>query len=256
MLTGLAKTTPLEVSVAAPLGPNINKQLQKATQDTTSATRVQQILSTVDDALSLQAIQQLEQATIPSFQPIIDYLLEWESTLVSLVEEQHNLVKQDLERRNHYEVKLEKLRKKHESIESQIFEKGEGASPRKARGLQKLTEKLSRNQDKTKAAVEKHEASAGKLCTLIHQACHHVYRDLYPLLDKYMRFRGDAAAAHNELSSHQMLSSLENTMVAFQVACSNTDEEQEEKEIRVGASSSDRKLAPLAPGEKQNLPEV
>lgn len=102
---------------------------------------------------------------------VVDYRIEWERVISSRVDKGLEETGKLHARLNHYENKVEGLRKKVNSKED---------SPK---GIpKKLQEKLDRNEKKLDGAWKEHERSASKLCDLLEQVTARGWKDLAPLV--------------------------------------------------------------------------
>jgi uncharacterized protein YoxC len=134
---------------------------------------------------SLASVHQVftQNANISSQQyqeKIIKYVKEWEQTVTERVDDglkKTNVLYQKL---NHYQNKIDSLRKKVNAMEDMGKE-----SPTK------LNQKLTRNEAKVKQSWELHEASASTLCNLLEEVTKGGWKDLHPLVMAALRWEVD-----------------------------------------------------------------
>lgn len=135
-----------------------------------------------DTLLNLMAIQQFGSAHAVTNQReydvhVLTLAMDWEQAVTERID--HDLIKvRKLQGdRDHYEKKVEFLRKRYNELESKgkVSPKGQVA-------------KLERNEGKLKEAFVAHEAEAGRLCTLIEEVTRHGWIELYTLCRNYMKW--------------------------------------------------------------------
>jgi hypothetical protein len=155
---------------------------------------------------SLTSVHQLatEKAKVDAEQyqnNVIDYAIEWEKIVTTRVDE--GLKKNNVlhARLNHYQNKIEVLRKKVNAGES----KGKETPT-------KLSVKLTRNEDKTKQAWKLHEESASNLCNLIDEITTGGWKDLYPLVTETLQW--ELGRATREYDVYGKLSEVEKDMAS------------------------------------------
>ena len=102
---------------------------------------------------------------------VVDYCIEWERVVTSLVDEGIKVTKKLHEGLLHYEKKVEILRRNVNSKE----DSGKRVSA-------KLKEKSDRNETKLENAWKAHESSASMLCNLLEQVTKRGWKDLAPLV--------------------------------------------------------------------------
>jgi hypothetical protein len=108
---------------------------------------------------------------------VIDYCVEWEAIVSSRVDKKADDTKKLREMFNHYQDKVDALRKKILLQET----KGKPAN-------NSLVEKLQRNEEKLDEACELYESTALPLCVLIEEIVQYGHEDLYPLIQSTMKF--------------------------------------------------------------------
>jgi hypothetical protein len=155
---------------------------------------------------SLSSVHQLatEKARVGAQQyqkKIIYYAIEWEQIVTTRVDEdmKKNKVLQDY--LNHYQNKVDTLRKKVNTAESKGKE-----SPAK------LSEQLTRNEDKLKDSWQAHEESASTLCNLLDEITTGGWKDLYPLVIAALQW--EVGRATGEPDVYRKLSEVEKGMTS------------------------------------------
>lgn len=113
-------------------------------------------------------------------QHVVSYAVEWEQAVTERVDRELKHVRKLQGDRDHYEKKVENLRKKANDIEA----KGKQSPAAQV-------EKLSRNEDKLKEAFILHEAEAGRLCALIETVTRDGWLELYNLCRNYMKWESN-----------------------------------------------------------------
>jgi hypothetical protein len=183
---------------------------------------------------------------------VVDYVIEWENIVVTNVDVKLKEVKELKKSRSHYEDKVINLR---ETINKQ---ESVGKSP----GT--MTEKLTRNEGKLKAAWEAHEAAAGRLCVLIETVEQQGWKDLYPLVMSTMKWEADRAAAENENFS-KLRDTMDKMTLTFQnsnkmTAATKTDEKaaavETDDEAPADETDTDKKAAAAITDDESSAPEV
>ena len=111
---------------------------------------------------------------------IIDYIVEWENVVSSRVDKEMKDVNELRKTYNHYQVKVDGLRKKVNSAQA----KGKSVNDATA-------EKLKRNEDKLDEASDEFEEAAAPLCYLFEEVVHNAYKDLYPLVLTMMEWESE-----------------------------------------------------------------
>ena len=152
---------------------------------------------------------------------IIDYVIEWESIISKRVDA--SLAENGTlhERLNHYQNKVENLRKKTVALE----DKGKPVN----RGL---SVKLERNEAKLDQAWIAYERHASKLCRLLEEVTRNGgWKDLYPVAASLMTW--ETRRASEEFDIYAMLTQTKERMG------NNFVEHNVEPEIQVPAEASD-----------------
>mmetsp|Transcript_8841 Transcript_8841/g.10359 ORF Transcript_8841/g.10359 Transcript_8841/m.10359 type:complete len:388 (-) Transcript_8841:82-1245(-) len=108
---------------------------------------------------------------------VVDFVTEWEKIVAEQVGSGLKQVKKLASDRLHYERKIEKLRNRANELEI----KGR-TSPNA------VVERLSRNENKLKQAFAVHEKEASRLCALLEAITHDGYKDLYTLVNNYIKW--------------------------------------------------------------------
>ena len=106
---------------------------------------------------------------------VVDYVTEWEAILTKKIEGEVKYTQKLQKNLQHYETKVEKLRKQQAAKE----EKGKPLQPAE-------TEKLQRNETKLKESYEEYEAVATQTSHLLDEATRQGWKDLHPLLKSLM----------------------------------------------------------------------
>ena len=108
---------------------------------------------------------------------VLAYCIEWESVVSTRVDKDVLDIKKLREMFNHYQDKVDSLRKKVNGQET----KGKSINAT-------LSEKLQRNEEKLDEASGLYEASARPLCVLIEEVVQYGYKDLFPFIVAIMKF--------------------------------------------------------------------
>jgi hypothetical protein len=119
---------------------------------------------------------------------VIDYIAEWERIVTTRVDAELKEAKKLRETFNHYQTKVDGLRKKVNDLEA----KEKKPSPAQ-------TEKLERNEKKLDDASKEYEAYAGRLCILLEEVTACAWKDLIPLLQALMKWEAGRAAHEAEV---------------------------------------------------------
>jgi hypothetical protein len=108
---------------------------------------------------------------------LLDYLLEWELVVTTRVDKELKECKKLRDTYNHYNDKVESLRKKVIAMEN----KGKVAN-------EALATKVKRNEEKLDEASGDYESAAAPLCYLMEEVVHMAYKDLQPLVVSMMQW--------------------------------------------------------------------
>jgi hypothetical protein len=108
---------------------------------------------------------------------VLAYCIEWETVVSTRVDKDVLDIKKLRDMFNHYQDKVDALRKKVNGQETK------GKSINAA-----LLEKLQRNEEKLDEASGLYESSARPLCVLIEEVVQYGYKDLYPFIVAIMKF--------------------------------------------------------------------
>jgi hypothetical protein len=128
---------------------------------------------------------------------VVDFVTEWEQIITERVESGLKRVRKLASDRLHYERKIETLRNKANELEI----KGR-TSPTA------VVERLSRNEGKLKQAFTVHEKEASQLCALMESITHEGYKDLYTLVNNYIRWEINRVGRENNITD-QMSATLD-----------------------------------------------
>ena len=108
---------------------------------------------------------------------VLAYCIEWETVISTRVDKDVLDVKKLREMFNHYQDKVDALRKK---VNVQEI-KGKSVNAT-------ISEKLQRNEEKLDEASGLYESFARPLCVLIEEVVQYGYKDLYPFIVAIMKF--------------------------------------------------------------------
>jgi hypothetical protein len=155
------------------------------------STESQDSFATVDHAIETRV-----QSDMQKFQRnIIDYALEWEDIVTTRVDSDLKDTTKLNERLNHYQNKVEGIRKKVNAKESKLVSRGKDPSATPT----KLNQKLERNEAKLNHAWKAHEASASKLCNLMEEATQRGWKDLFPLVKAAIDWQAETASGEYDI---------------------------------------------------------
>jgi Skp family chaperone for outer membrane proteins len=143
---------------------------------------------------------------------VIDYVVEWESITTTLIDEELKENKKLRESFQHYQNKVETLRKK---VNTKV-KKGKDTPDKEA-------DRLERNADKLKLASSAYETAAKKLKRLIEEAVRHGWKDLYPLIQATLKWDMDRSE-----SEHETYSKLKTSIVRLESAYRGRERTQAE----------------------------
>lgn len=130
---------------------------------------------------------------------VLAYAIEWEAVVTKKLDKEIKNVQQLQNRRRHYDAKVDKLRRRVNTMESRGKET---PAP--------LTEKLVRNEQKLTNAWETHEKQSSDLCVLLEQVTQYGWIDLMPLVMNVMRYE-----VHRTGRENLALGSLSTTLDAM-----------------------------------------
>lgn len=108
---------------------------------------------------------------------VLAYCIEWEAVVSTRVDKDVQDIKKLREIFNHYQDKVDALRRKVNVQET----KGKSINT-------PLSEKLQRNEEKLDEASGLYESSARPLCVLIEEVVQYGYKDLYPFVVATVKF--------------------------------------------------------------------
>ncbi len=114
---------------------------------------------------------------------VLNWAMEWEQAVTERIDKELVKVRKLQGDRDHYEKKVELLRKRFNEVESK------GKSSPKGQVV-----KLERNEGKLKEAFTAHEAAAGRLCALMEVATRDGWIELYTLCRNYMKWESNRGA--------------------------------------------------------------
>jgi hypothetical protein len=157
---------------------------------------------------------------------IINYAIEWEHIVTTRVDKDLEKTNALHETLNHYQNKVDSLRKKVNAVENRGKE-----SPTK------LSEKLTRNEDKLKESWKVHEESASTLCNLLDEITTGGWKDLYPLVMATLQWEGGRATEEHDI--YDKLSEVEKGLTStFDEKASVPVVEQRAEEPSAAASAA------------------
>ena len=113
-------------------------------------------------------------------QEVVGYCVEWEEVVSTRIDKEMAATTGFRETYNHYQVKVDAMRKKVNIQEA----KGEGIN-------ENVAEKLTRNEQKLDEASAKYETAAGPLCVLLEEVVHQGWKDLFPMVLTTMQWEAD-----------------------------------------------------------------
>jgi len=164
-----------------------------------------------------QLVEQNKQHGEKFMHTIAQYCEDWEAYVTSTVDAQLTENKKLHEHFNHYQQKVEVLRKKEEAEADKLQKKEEkkaeaaaAASPNqkaspvappKKHPTTKLGEKLERNEGKLNSAWKTYENSSAALCNLMEEVMKQGWQDLYPLVVETIQWEIRRASAKFELTT-------------------------------------------------------
>lgn len=152
-------------------------------------TQLTQVVGTASNATSVNTLKgtlvtleerfsKASQKHANSYQEmVIDYAVEWESIIRTMTETEVGQSRKLHKVVQHYEDKVDKLRKAAQNKENQ----GKVSSPSQAA-------KLTRNETKLAKAWQDYDAAATRTANLLEQATRVGYRDLHPLVQAMITF--------------------------------------------------------------------
>lgn len=145
-----------------------------------------------DKLLNLMGIQQFGSAHAVINQRefdthVLTWAMDWEQAVTERIDQDLMKVRKLQGDRDHYEKKVELLRKRYNDLESKgkVSPKGQVA-------------KLERNEGKLREAFVAHEAEAGRLCALIEAVTRHGWIELYTLCRNYMKWEANRVGRESE----------------------------------------------------------
>ena len=192
-----------------------------------------------------QVSQQVNKYSDKYERDIVDYCTEWETVISKRVDAEVAAVKKLRESYNHYQVKVEGMRKKFNGQES----KGKTVKD-------DMKEKLQRNETKLEEASSDYEAAAAPLCCLMEEVVEQVWKDLAPVLQSTMSWEADRS--HKEAKLFQQLRSLEVDADAGNKAKSSSSSSSKSsssppKKKSASGSSSSKKIAQFNPEQLKSV---
>ena len=155
------------------------------------------------DSKSLLGLQQIseyvhnKQSVVEYQDNVLGFATEWERVVTKRVDEDLKNVKGLQKTKRHYEIKVERLRRRTNKLES------------KRRAVPKaLEEKLVRNEDKLQGMYEIHEEEAHKLCMLIECVTQHSWTELQQLINNTLQWEMERLNRENSVYSQRNLKSI------------------------------------------------
>ena len=118
---------------------------------------------------------------------VLEYVMEWESIVITRVDDEHKIVKQLREVQRHYQNKVEKLRNKTHALS----DKGKSVSS-------SLEAKLDRNESKLQEASQGYESYAKRFAIMVEEVVQQGWRDLVPLVSRLMTLEMEFSKGHYE----------------------------------------------------------
>ena len=122
---------------------------------------------------------------------VLDYVTGWEKAVTATIDSEIAEVKKLQQSRQHYEKKVEGLRKRVLNLDS----KGKELKT-------ELVEKMDRNEIKLREAWKVHEERASKLCMLIEEATNQGWKDLMPLVGNIMKWEYNRSVKERNVYRH------------------------------------------------------
>lgn len=129
---------------------------------------------------------------IEQHENLVKYVEDWERILFQRV---HGLYTEYMKQRKnlqHYIKKMGQLKKEMAKLEKQAEEKEKPINPKKV-------EKLNRNEVKLSGAREAHGNSGETLYLFLDEVVHRAWRDVYPLLQRTVKFDQDFSAVQAKI---------------------------------------------------------
>ena len=133
---------------------------------------------------------------------VIDYAVEWESIIRSMTETEVGQSRKLHKDVQHYEDKVDKLRKAAQNKENQ----GKVSSSSQ-------TAKLTRNETKLAKAWQDYDAAATRTANLLEQATRVGYRDLHPLVQAMITF--ELERDRDERNTWQYVGKIQDQLIAI-----------------------------------------
>lgn len=139
----------------------------------------------------MESIQQLASIQVEVLseefqQNILDYALEWDQGIASVIDSEAREVKKLQNNQLHYERKLTSLRRKVTGLASKDKDIPTA-----------LDEKLKRNEAKLKDVSEALLQREGKLCLMIEEVTVKGWKDLYPLVENLLKWEANRSGSQN-----------------------------------------------------------
>ena len=160
------------------------------------------ILSKVDSK-SVLGLQQISEYVYTKYsvmeyqENILGYATEWEQVVTKRVDQELKNVKELQRTRSHYEIKVERLRNRVNTLENKGKDVPEG-----------LGEKLVRNEGKLQESFKKHEREAGKLCILIEFVTQCGWQELQQLIENTLQWEIDRLSRENAVYNQRNIASM------------------------------------------------
>jgi hypothetical protein len=179
------------------LAHRFQPQMTKEMSTFAEASPIESHIGSLDEALSFLSIyqnasNQVARSSQKYQQEVIDYCIEWEAVVTTRIDKEMADVKKLRETYNHYQGKVDGIRKKVNVQEAKGKSVNDG-----------VADKLKRNEQKLDEASSEFEAAAGPLCFLLEEVVYQGWKDLYPLVQATMKWEADRS--QNEARVFQQL---------------------------------------------------
>lgn len=158
-------------------------------------------------------------------QNVLEYCVEWEAVATRKVDAAQAEIRELRDNYNHYQGKVDNLRKKVNGQES----KGKAVN-------EEMMDKLQRNESKLDEASTKFEAAALPLCCLLEEIVERAWKDLVPLLQSVVIWEADRS--HKEAKLFQQLRGLEFVEKQNNSTSSSSGSRKEKKQSKSLSSNS------------------
>lgn len=175
---------------------------------------------------------------------VIQYCSEWEAWVTNTVDNGLKENKKLHESLDHYQTKVEQLRKKvQQEIEKQqkkdekkqTTAENAATTPR-SQAPTKLTQKLERNETKLSQAWRAYEKNSAQLCHLLEEVCHQGWKDLQPVLKDYMQWEMRRSSSEYDCLA-QLAATTEQLTKTVETATKQRAQQIEEQRMALAAGS-------------------